>query len=122
MAAALDGSRADPRLFTELPFDVRQDSTVVANPKVRARWLGRMPPDRASAMVRRGDRQPVIVIESGSEETQLRLGIELLRARLDSLGIRYADTTFTGGHVDRVRERFTLHMLPTVGQWFVQRH
>ena len=121
MAAALDGSRTDPRLFTELPFDVGQDSMLVANPKVQARWLARMPPDRASAMVRRGARQPVIVIESGSEETQLRLGIEVLRARLDSLGVRYADTTFTGGHIDRVRERFTQHMLPTVGKWFAER-
>lgn len=121
MAAALDGSRTDPRLFTELPFDVRGDSSVVPNPKVQARWLARMPPDRAAAMVRRGDRQPVIVMESGSEEAALRLGIELLRARLDSLGIRYADTTFTGGHVDRVRERFTQHVLPTVGKWFAER-
>jgi pimeloyl-ACP methyl ester carboxylesterase len=121
MAAALDGSRTDPRLFTELPFDVRQDSTLVANASVQARWLARMPPDRASAMVRRGGRPPMIVIESGSEETQLRLGIEVLRARLDSLGIRYADTTFTGGHIDRVRERFTQHMLPTVGKWFAER-
>ena len=121
MAAALDGSRTDPRLFTELPFDVRQDSTLVANASVQARWLARMPPDRASAMMRRGGRPPVIVIESGSEETQLRLGIEVLRARLDSLGVRYADTTFTGGHIDRVRERFTQHMLPTVGKWFAER-
>ena len=121
MAAALDGSRTDPRLFTELPFDVGQDSMLVANPKVQAHWLARMPPARASAMVRRGARQPVIVIESGSEETQLRLGIEVLRARLDSLGVRYADTTFTGGHIDRVRERFTQHMLPTVGKWFAER-
>jgi S-formylglutathione hydrolase len=121
MAAALDGSRTDPRLFTELPFDVGQDGMLVANPKVQAHWLARMPPARASAMVRRGARQPVIVIESGSEETQLRLGIEVLRARLDSLGVRYADTTFTGGHIDRVRERFTQHMLPTVGKWFAER-
>ena len=122
MVAALDGSRTDPRLFTELPFDVRADSTAVPNPNVQARWLARMPPDRASAMVRRGDRQPMIVIESGSEETQLRLGIEVLRGRLDSLGIRYADTTFTGGHVDRVKERFTQHVLPTAGRWLAPRH
>jgi pimeloyl-ACP methyl ester carboxylesterase len=121
MAAALDGSRTDSRLFTELPFVVRRDSTLVANSRVQARWLARMPPDRASAMVWRGDRPPVLVIEAGSDETQLRLGIEVLRARLDSLGIRYADTTFTGGHVDRVRERFTQHVLPTVGKWFAER-
>ena len=120
MAAALDGSRTDPRLFTELPFDVRGDSTVVPNAKVQARWLARMPPGRALAMVRRGARQPVIVIESGSDETELRLGIQVLRARLDSLHIRYADTTFTGGHIDRVRERFTRHMLPTVGKWLAK--
>jgi len=35
--------------------------------------------------------------------------------------VRYADTTFAGGHVDRVRERFTQHMLPTVGKWFAER-
>jgi S-formylglutathione hydrolase len=120
MAAALDGSRSDPRLFAELPFDVSQDGTVVPNPMAQARWLARMPPDRALAMARRGDRQPVIIIESGSEETGLRLGIDLLRARLDSLRMRYADTTLTGGHVDRVRERFTQHMLPTVGRWLAR--
>jgi hypothetical protein len=70
--------------------------------------------------VRRGDRQPEIVIEAGSAEAGLRLGIQVLRARLDSLRIRYTDTTFTGGHVDRVRERFTQHMLPTVGKWLVR--
>src|SRR4030095_14198523 len=83
MAAALDGSSTDPRLFTELPFNVMQDGSVVPNPAVQTRWIARMPPDRASAMVRRGDRQPVIVIEAGSEETALRMGIELLRARFD---------------------------------------
>jgi hypothetical protein len=68
-------------------------------------------------MVRRGDRQPVIHIEAGSEEAEILAGIQLLRSRLDSLGVRYSDTTFTGGHIDRVRERFTQHMLPTVGRW-----
>ena len=29
-----------------------------------------------------------------------------------------ADTTFTGGHIDRVRERFSQHVFPTVGKWF----
>src|SRR5688572_25940800 len=120
-AAALDGSRSNPRLFDELPFGVGSDGTTSPNRSAQARWLARMPPDLASAMVRRGDRPPVILIEAGSEEVPLRLGVQLLRARLDSLRIRYTDTTFTGGHVDRVRERFTHHMLPTVGRWFAQR-
>jgi enterochelin esterase-like enzyme len=116
MASALDGSRTDPRLFTELPFAISNGS---ASPKraVQARWLAKMPPDLASAMVRRGDRPPVIVMESGSEEKELLQGVAMLRTRLDSLHIKYADTTFTGGHIDRVRERFTRHMLPTVGKW-----
>jgi hypothetical protein len=118
MAAAIDGSRTDPRLFSELPFTVGRGGAVAPNPAAQARWLARMPPDLASAMVRRGDRQPVIVMESGSEEKELLAGVAILRARLDSLGVRYADTTFTGGHIDRVRERFTRHMLPTVGNWF----
>jgi hypothetical protein len=79
-----------------------------------------MPPDLASAMVRRGERQPVVFLEAGSEETGIRAGIQLLRGRLDSLRIRYNDTTFTGGHIDRVRERFTQRVLPTVGKWFTQ--
>ncbi|HEX6049156.1 MAG TPA: alpha/beta fold hydrolase [Gemmatimonadaceae bacterium] len=118
MAAALDGNRSSPRLFDELPFSTRPDGSTVPNRAVQARWLARMPADLASAMVRRGDRQPVILIESGSEEAGLNEGITLLRARLDSLRIRYSDTTFVGGHVDRVRERFTRHMLPNVGRWF----
>lgn len=118
LAAALDGSRANPRLFDELPFSVRPDGTVVPNGAVQARWLDRMPLDRASAMVRRGDRQPVLLLEAGSEESGILAGIRLLRERLDSLRIRYADTTFAGGHIDQVRERFTHNMLPTVGGWF----
>jgi S-formylglutathione hydrolase len=121
MAAALDGNRSNPRLFDELPFGLGSDGSASPNRAAQARWLARMPPDLASAMVRRGDRPPVILIEAGSEEGPLRLGIQLLRARLDSLRIRYADTTYTGGHVDRVRERFTQHMLPTIGRWFAQR-
>jgi pimeloyl-ACP methyl ester carboxylesterase len=120
MTAALDGSRSSPRLFDELPFSKASDGTIVPNPSAQARWLARMPRDLASAMVRRGDRQPVILIESGSEEVAIREGINLLRARLDSLRIRYTDTTFVGGHIDRVRERFSGHMLPTVGRWFAR--
>jgi len=121
MAAALDGDRASPRLFDELPFRTRPDGPMVPNAAVQARWLARMPPDLASAMVRRGDRPPGILIESGSEEVGLNEGIELLRGRLDSLGIQYTDTTFVGGHVDRVRERFTQHVLPNAGRWFARR-
>ena len=121
MAAALDGSRTDARLFTELPFNVSSDGAVVRNRTVQARWLAKMPPDLASAMMRRGDRPPVIVMESGSEEKELLEGVAVLRTRLDSLHVKYADTTFTGGHIDRVRERFAQHMLPTIGKWFVSK-
>jgi pimeloyl-ACP methyl ester carboxylesterase len=120
MAAALDGSQADPRLFDELPFSTGRDGALVAHPEVQRRWLARMPPDLAAAMVQRGDHPPAIVIEAGSEETGILDGIQLLRPRLDSLRIRYADTVFTGGHIDQVRERFTRHMLPTVARWFSQ--
>ena len=117
MAAALDGSRTDPRLFTELPFGPEPDGSRAVRAKVRERWLAGMPPALAAQMARRGDRQPEILIEAGSEETAILDGIGLLRARLDSLAIRYADSTFEGGHVDRVRERITRHLLPAVGRW-----
>jgi enterochelin esterase-like enzyme len=120
MAAALDGNGASPRLFDEPPFVTGPDGITIPNQSAHARWLSRMPPDLATAMVRRGDRQPEILIEAGSEEAGILAGIRVLRGRLDSLHIRYADTTFTGGHIDRVRERFTRHMLPTVGDWFTQ--
>jgi len=87
----------------------------------QGRWQARMPPDLASAMVRRGDRAPIIHIEAGSEEKGILDGIALLRTRLDSLRIRYSDTAFVGGHTDRVRERFTHWMLPEVGRWFDRR-
>lgn len=121
MAAALDGSRTDPRLFSELPFDPGPDGSPTVRTKVRDRWLAGMPPALAARMARRGDRQPEILIEAGSEETAILEGIGLLRARLDSLAIRYADSTFEGGHVDRVRERITRHLLPAVGRWLAAR-
>ena len=88
-----------------------------ANSRVQSEWEQKMPPNLAWTMVQRGDRPPAIVMESGSEEKELLEGVAVLRARLDSLHLKYADTTFTGGHIDRVRERFTHHMLPTVGRW-----
>jgi len=115
LAAALDGSRTDPRLFTELPFGAAFPEA--ARARARGRWLAGMPLDLASGMVRRGDRPPTILIEAGSEETAIREAIGQLRRRLDSLGVRYADTTFQGGHIDRVRERIVGHMLPAVGRW-----
>lgn len=117
MAAAFDGSRADPRLFTTLPFRP-ENGAIVTDSATAARWLARMPPALASAMVRRNARAPEIRIEAGSEEAGVLEGIRLLTDRLDSLGIGYADTAFVGGHVDRVRERFTHYMLPVVGAWF----
>ena len=120
LAAALDGSRSDPRLFAELPFSAGADGAMTGDPKVVARWRAGMPADLASAMVRHGGRPPVLLLEAGTEEADIVEGIALLRARLDSLRIRVADSTFTGGHVDRVRERLTGHMLPAVGRWIAQ--
>ena len=71
-----------------------------------------------ASMVRRGGTSPVLYLEAGSLEVPLLEGIRLLTARLDSLRVPYADTTFVGGHIDRVRERFTDFMLPAVGRWF----
>ena len=117
MAAAFDGNKSDPRLFSELPFELRNGS-VVPNPAAQSRWLAKMPPDLASAMVRRGEHAPAIHIEAGSQEAPILEGIQLLRRRLDSLRVLYSDTVFAGGHIDRVRERFTKGMLPDVGRWF----
>jgi enterochelin esterase-like enzyme len=117
MAAALDGSRTDPRLFTELPFGPDANGSPAVRAKVRDRWLAGMPGALAARMVRRGERQPEILMEAGSQETAILEAIGVLRGRLDSLAIRYADSTFEGGHVDRVRERITRHMLPAVGRW-----
>lgn len=117
LAAALDGSATDPRLFNDLPYTPGPDGEWVARPVPLARWSAGMPPDLATAMVRRGDRQPVILMEAGDGEAGIREGVRTLRARLDSLGIAYADSTFEGGHIDRVRDRLTNHMLPAVARW-----
>ena len=120
LAAALDGSRTHPRLFDEVPFTRTSDGRLISHPDVEARWLGRMPPHLAVAMVRRGDPQPTIFLEAGSEESGIREGVRVLRNTLDSLGIRYVHSVFAGGHIDRVRDRFTHHVLPTVGRWFAR--
>lgn len=117
MAVALDGNRSSPRLFNELPFKM-QNGTMIPNPSGQSRWLARMPPGQASAMVRRGERAPVIHMEAGSDEAALLEGVRVLKGRLDSLRISYSDTVFAGGHIDRVRDRFTHHILPIVGRWF----
>lgn len=121
MAAALDGNAGNPRLFDGLPFRAGPDGTIVPDPDVQARWLAKMPPDLAAAMVKRGARAPVLFMEAGTEESGILEGIKYLRDRLDSLGIRYTDVTFNGGHIDRVRERLSRHVLPAVGQWLSRR-
>lgn len=121
LAAALDGSKTSERLYGELPFSADGSGTIVAHQKVQRQWLSRMPPDLASAMVGRGDRQPILLLEAGSQEAGIQEGVRFLSNRLDSLHIRYTDSTFDGGHNDRVRERFTQHMLPIVGKWFSSR-
>lgn len=117
LAAALDGSRTSPRLFDSLPYGPGPDGKPVSHPAVEARWRSAMPPALASAMVRRGARAPAILIEAGSEEPDLLKGIATLRRRLDSLHVAYADTVFPGGHVNRVRDRLTNHLLPAVARW-----
>jgi enterochelin esterase-like enzyme len=117
LAAALDGSRTNPRLFDELPFAATTGGTSVVRRDVQARWLAKMPPALATTMVTRGVRRPVVLVEAGSNETYILEGIRVLRARLDSLRIPYADSVFDGGHIDRVRDRLTNHMLPAVGRW-----
>lgn len=119
-AAALDGIRTDPRLFNQLPFAPGASGTLIANPDVQARWLARMPPGLASTMVRRGGHQPLIMIEAGTEESGILEALRVLRGRLDSLGIAYSDSTFVGGHIDKVRERLTRHLLPAVGRWLTE--
>jgi enterochelin esterase-like enzyme len=120
LAAALDGDPRSPRLFSELPYNVSADGTLLEHPDVLARWLARMPPALATNMVRRGARPPLLMIEAGNEEAVFLEGIDALRARLDSLKVPYADSVFVGGHVDQVRERMTHHMLPAIGSWFAR--
>lgn len=121
LAAALDGSKANERLYVELPFSADGNGTVVAHQDVQRQWLSRMPPALASAMVRRGDRQPILHLEAGSKEAGIEEGVQFLSNRLDSLHLSYTDSVFDGGHIDHVRERFTQHMLPIVGTWFSSR-
>lgn len=119
LAAAIDGDRNNPRLTTALPVGLDGNGVVVAHADVAARWMAHLPPQLARAMVKRGEYAPAIMIEAGSKETALLSGVNVLRARLDSLGIQHTDSLFTGGHIDQVRDRFTNHMLPLVGAWFV---
>ena len=91
---------------------------MVVNQRAQSRWLGRMPPDLASAMMRRRGHAPTIYLEAGSAEAEILEGIRHLRSRLDSLQIQYSDTIFVGGHIDRVRDRFIEQMLPMIGRWF----
>jgi S-formylglutathione hydrolase len=116
-AAALDGSRTSPRLFDSLPYGAGPDGKPLTRPAVEARWRAKMPPDLASEMVRRGAKAPVILIEAGSEEKVFLEEIAVLRGRLDSLHVAYADTVFDGGHTDKVRDRLTNHMLPALARW-----
>lgn len=123
LATALSPAPGRARGYGALPFEPDAAGALRARPNIVARWTARMPiglAQRLAARVRQR-RAPLPEIHldygAGDQVASVVPGAEALARTLDSLGIPHTDAIFAGGHVDRVRERVSEHLLPTVGRW-----
>lgn len=120
LALSLSPDSTTPRLYGRLPFEPDSSGRLVPRLDVVRAWELRMPVGLAKRLRLDMANRPEIVVESGlrDDNPNVLLGVPALRAALDSAGVPYTLSLFDGGHVDRLRERWTQFMLPTVGRWF----
>lgn len=120
LAAALSPAPHRPRLYGELPFEPDKAGRLRARPETLRRWRSRMPIGLVPGLTASATPQPEIHLEFGLQDRlpSVGAGVRALARTLDSAGVRHSVSPFEGGHVDRMPERVSGYLLPTVGRWF----
>ncbi|TFG88412.1 MAG: hypothetical protein E4H17_02395 [Gemmatimonadales bacterium] len=119
LAAALSPDPGPGRWYGQLPFEPDSTGQLRPVPEVRARWEARMPIGLIPTLVAGPDAPPALVIEFGLQDVpNVVPGSLALATALASAGVPSMVLTYTGGHVDRQRQRISAHLLPTIGRWF----
>ena len=120
LAAALSPAPGPRRWYGQLPFEPDATGQLRPVPAVRARWEARMPIGLIPTLVAGPDAPPALVIEFGLQDqvSSVVPGSLALAAALATAGVPSMVITYTGGHIDRQRQRISESLLPTVGHWF----
>ncbi|TFG52062.1 MAG: hypothetical protein E4H38_00060 [Gemmatimonadales bacterium] len=120
LAAALSPAPGPGRWYGQLPFEPDSAGQLQPVPAVRARWEARMPIGLIPTLVAGPDAPPALVIDFGLQDqvSSVVPGSLALAAALATAGVPSTMDTYTGGHIDRQRQRISAHLLPTIGRWF----
>jgi enterochelin esterase-like enzyme len=120
LAAALSPAPGPGRWYGRLPFEPDSAGQLRPVPAVRARWEARMPLGLVSSLEAATGPPPAILIEYGLQDQVPSVvpGSRAVEAALDAAGIPNTVIAYTGGHIDRQRQRISEHLLPAVGRWF----
>lgn len=120
LAAALSPAPEPGRWYGQLPFEPDSAGQLRPVPAVRQRWEARMPIGLIPTLAAGPQPRPAIVIEFGLQDQVPSVvpGTLALEGALAAAGVPSTVVSYTGGHIDRQRERITEYLLLTVGQWF----
>jgi len=120
LAAALSPAPGPGRWYGRLPFEPDSAGELRSVPAVRARWEARMPLGLIPVLVGAPGGPPAIVIEYGLQDQVPSVvpGSRAVETALDGAGIPNTVVAYTGGHVDRQRQRISESLLPAVGRYF----
>ncbi len=119
LAAALSPAPDKARLYGELPYEPDSAGRLHPRPAALARWRSRMPIGLLPLFVRSRER-PELYLELGTQDhlPSVPAGVATLTRALDRAHVRYSLSRFDGGHVDRMPERISGALLPTVARFF----
>ena len=120
LAAALSPAPGPGRWYGQLPFEPDATGQLQPMPAARAAWEARMPLGLVPTLDAASVSPPNIVIEYGLQDQVPSVvpGSQALEAALDGAGIPNTVVAYTGGHVDRQRQRISQYLLPAVGRYF----
>jgi S-formylglutathione hydrolase len=120
LAAALSPAPGPRRWYGQLPFEPDATGQLRPLPEVRTRWEARMPVGLIPTLVAGPTAPPVIVIEFGLQDAaEVVSGSLAVAEALAAAGVPSTMDTYTGGHIDRQRQRISAHLLPAIGRWFL---
>jgi enterochelin esterase-like enzyme len=126
MAAAFAPSWSADSRGPVIPFPFAADSSggVRPNPPVLDAWRAHLPLDRLMRDARPYRRLRAVALEFGREDRvgSVPPGATAFAQALQAAGIPHTLEEYTGGHTDRARERFEIHLLPFFGHAFSGRH
>lgn len=103
-----------------LPYRVGASGALLEDTVVTREWRRQLPLDRLERNARSYRRLCTIALEAGAQDalTNVTAGAAAFSRALTRAGVPHTFAVFTGGHVDRTRERFETAVLPFLERVF----